>query len=84
MSAKKNKRVAFMFDDRSLATLQNMTAEGDYASMADTVRDSLQISLALQTQVKKGFTEIVTRNPEKGEERVLIIPSLQTVSKKGE
>jgi Arc/MetJ-type ribon-helix-helix transcriptional regulator len=82
MSAKKDKRVVFMFDDRSLATLQEMTKDGPYASMADTVRDSLQISRALQTQAQKGFTEIVVRDPETEEERVLVIPSLQSLPRK--
>jgi len=82
MSAKKDKRVVFMFDDRSLATLQEMTLDGHYASMADTVRNSLQISRALQTQAQKGFTEIVVRDPETEEERVLVIPSLQSLPRK--
>ncbi len=77
MSDKKSKRVAFTFDERSLNTLENMTEEGNFSSMADTVRESLQISRALQAQMKQGFTEVIVRNPETGEERVVIIPSLQ-------
>ena len=79
MAEKKSKRVAFTFDERSLATLENMTEDGHFTSMADTVRESLQISRALQSQVKKGFTEVVVRNPETGEERVVIIPSLESL-----
>jgi hypothetical protein len=45
--------------------------------MADTVRESLQISRALQAQAQKGFTEVIVRNPETDEERVLVIPTLQ-------
>lgn len=75
----KSKRVAFTFDERSLATLEDMTEEGHFSSMADTVRESLQISRALQIQVKQGYTELVVRNPETGEERVIIIPSLQAL-----
>ncbi len=83
MSSKKSKRVAFTFDERSLTTLREMTEEGNFSSMADTVRESLQISRALQTQAKKGFTEIIVRDPETEEERVLVIPSLQSIPKRG-
>jgi hypothetical protein len=82
MNNKKSKRVAFTFDERSLATLEDMTMEGKFSTMADTVRDSLQISRALQAQAKGGFTEVVVRNPETGEEKVIVIPSLQSVSKR--
>lgn len=81
MAEKKSKRVAFTFDERSLSTLENMTEEGHFSSMADTVRESLQISRALQSQVKQGFTEIVVRNPNTGEERVVVIPTLDSLSK---
>jgi Arc/MetJ-type ribon-helix-helix transcriptional regulator len=83
MSPKKSKRVAFTFDERSLVALEEMTEEGNFSSMADTVRESLQISRALQTQAKKGFTEIIVRDPETEEERVLVIPSLQSIPRKG-
>ncbi|GGB76493.1 hypothetical protein [Deinococcus soli (ex Cha et al. 2016)] len=70
----KSKRVAFTFDDHSVRTLEQMTQEGRFSSMADTVRNSLQISRALQTQAKKGFSEIVMRNPDTQQERVVILP----------
>jgi hypothetical protein len=47
--------------------------------MAETVRESLQISRALQSQAKKGFKELVVRNPETGEERVIVIPHLESM-----
>ena len=77
-----SKRVAFTFDERSLDALEDMTREGSYNSMADTVRESLQISRTLQTQAKQGFSEIALRNPDTGEERVVIIPHLQALKKK--
>ncbi len=83
MASNKSKRVAFTFDERSLTTLREMTEEGNFSSMADTVRESLQISRALQTQAKKGFTEIIVRDPETEDERVLVIPSLQSIPKRG-
>ena len=75
----KSKRVAFTFDERSLKTLEQMTSEGHFSSMADTVRESLQISRALQTQAKQGYTEVTMRNPDTGEERVVVIPRLHTL-----
>lgn len=52
--------------------------------MADTVRESLQISRALQSQAGQGFTEVMVRNPETNEERVIVIPTLQAASAKTE
>ena len=54
----KNKRVVFTFDERSLESLQKLTDQGRFSSMADTVRESLQISRALQSQAGQGFTEV--------------------------
>lgn len=75
----KTKRIAFTFDERSIDTLEIMTEEGHFSNLADTVRESLQVNRALQTQAKKGFTEIIVRNPETNEERIIVIPSLQAV-----
>jgi Arc/MetJ-type ribon-helix-helix transcriptional regulator len=71
-----SKRIVFTFDERSLESLQRMTEVGRYASMAEAVRDSLQITRALQSQGEQGFTEVAVRNPQTGAERVLIIPEL--------
>lgn len=83
MATKESKRVAFTFDMNSLEALEEMKEEGHYSSLAETVRDSLQINRALQTQAKKGYNEIIVRDPETGNERVLVIPSLQSLSRKG-
>jgi hypothetical protein len=78
---KKSKRVAFTFDERSLSTLESMTDEGHFSSMADTVRESLAISHALQSQALNGFTEVIVRNPQTGEEKVVVIPYLLSLPK---
>ncbi len=80
----KTRRVVFSFDERSLESLQQLTEQGRFSSMADTVRDSLQISRALQSQAGRGFTEVLVRNPDTKEERVLVIPTLQPASSKSE
>ena len=78
----KTRRVVFSFDERSLESLEKLTEQGRFASMADTVRESLQISRALQAQAQQGYTEVIVRNPETDEERVLVIPTLQPSSRK--
>ena len=83
MATKESKRVAFTFDVNSLEALEEMKEEGHYSSLAETVRDSLQINRALQTQAKKGYNEIIVRDPETGNERVLVIPSLLSLSRRG-
>jgi len=74
----KTRRVVFSFDERSLESLEKITKQGRYTSMASAVKDSLQISRALQGQVDQGFSEIIVRNPQTNEERVIVIPTLQT------
>ena len=76
MAKPKTKRVVFNFDERSFESLEKMTEQGRYSSMASAVKESLQINRALQGQVEQGFTEIVVRNPETNQERVIIIPTM--------
>jgi hypothetical protein len=79
----KTQRVMFSFDERSLETLQRIKEQGQFSSMADAVRESLQISRALQAQAGQGYTEIVVRNPETKHERVIVIPNLHSAPNKG-
>lgn len=72
------RRVVFSFDERSLASLQKIKEQGRFSSLGAAVRESLQISQALQSQANQGFHEIVVRNPKTSEERVVVIPALQT------
>jgi Arc/MetJ-type ribon-helix-helix transcriptional regulator len=74
----KTRRVVFSFDERSLESLQKIREQGRFASMGEAVRESLQISKALQSQAHQGFSEIVVRNPETKQERVIVIPALHT------
>jgi hypothetical protein len=72
----KTHRVVFSFDERSLESLKKITEDGQYSSMAETVRDSVIINKALRDQVGQGYSEIVLRNPKTGEERVVVIPKI--------
>ena len=70
------RRLVFTFDERSLESLEKLKQQGRFNSLADAVRQSLQISKALQSQGEQGFKEVVVRNPQTAEERVLVIPEL--------
>ena len=70
------KRVVFTFDERSLRSLEQIKENANFDSLAEAVRDSVTINRALQQQAQQGFTEVVVRNPENKEERVIIIPNL--------
>jgi hypothetical protein len=50
--------------------------------MGEAVRESHQISRALQSQAQQGFSEIVVRNPETKEERVIVVPMLHAPASK--
>jgi len=80
ITVSKTKRVIFSFDERSLESLQKMTEQGRYPSLASVVKDSLRISHTLQSQAAQGFTELIVRNPETNEERVIAIPNLSPLS----
>lgn len=72
----KTQRVIFTFDERSLASLKDLVEQGHFGSMAEAVRESLAINRALQNQAKQGFTEVVVRDPETKQERVMVLPSI--------
>lgn len=68
-----SKRVIFTFDDRALAALEKLQADGGHKTMAAAVRDALQIAVALQNQAAQGYTEVVVKN-KRGQGRVLVLP----------
>jgi hypothetical protein len=70
------KRVVFTFDERSLESLEKLKEQARFDSLADAVRNSLQVARALQQQKEQGYSEVVVRNPDSKEERVVVIPDL--------
>jgi metal-responsive CopG/Arc/MetJ family transcriptional regulator len=70
------KRVVFTFDERSLESLEKLKEQARFDSLAEAVRNSLQVARALQQQKEQGYTEVVVRNPDSKEERVVVIPDL--------
>jgi hypothetical protein len=70
------KRVVFTFDERSFQSLEEIKENAKFDSLADTVHGSLAVIRSLQQQAKQGFTEVVVRNQENKEERVIVIPNM--------
>ena len=69
----RTKQVLFTFDERSFASLEALTLQKGFSSMSHTVQESLPIMGALQKHAAEGFTEVIVRNPETDERRVLRI-----------
>ena len=61
----------FTFDDRAYEQLQEVVKAGKYVSMANAVRDGLQLLAAVQQQAGLGYNEIVFRN-KSGKERTMV------------
>ena len=70
------RRVVFSFDERSLESLEEITKLAKFSSLGETVKESLQVSRALQKQAEEGFSEVVVRNPKSKEERIIVVPNL--------
>ena len=78
--SRESKRVVFTFDPESYDALKKMTEEAGFKSMAETVREALRITRALQDQAAAGFKEVVLRNPITNRERTLVIPLLDRIA----
>jgi len=59
-----------------LDSLEKLKEHARFDSLAEAVRNSLQVARALQQQKEQGYTEVVVRNPDSKEERVVVIPNL--------
>lgn len=71
------KRIMVTFDERSSETLDKIADRGKFGSTAATVRNSLEVTEALQNQASEGFTEVVVRNPKTKQEKILVIPGIR-------
>lgn len=69
-------RLIFTFDESSYLSLHKLKRQLCFSSVADVVKESLQLRQALQKNAKEGFTKVIIRNPDTGEERILLLPSL--------
>jgi|SRR5579862_342420 len=83
----RSKRILFTFDPRSEQNLRKLTDVGGFPSASDAVRDALRMARTLQEQERLGFTEVVVRNPETNQEKVIVLPwsgELVTIEKHAE
>ena len=69
---KVSKRVVFTFEAESFSSLEKLQEDGDYPSLAETVKDSLKILWAVQKQAKQGYTELIVRNPNTDTEKLVL------------
>lgn len=76
------KRVVFTFTAESLAALEEMQERGGYASLAETVKDSLQILRAIQKGAKQGYTELILRNPKTDNEKTVLDYSIEEAKRR--
>lgn len=70
------KKTVLSFDDRTQKDVEELKREGHFPSIAETVRQSLRLNRTLIQLAKSGFGEIVIRNPETGEEKIVVVPWL--------
>lgn len=66
MAEKKVQRVVFSFDDRSLESLKRLTEQGRVGPPCPRC--------VLNKSEPEAYKEVTVRNPETGEERVIVIP----------
>ena len=67
-----SKRVVFTFEPESLAALEKIQTDGGYDTLAATVKDALQILWAIQREAKKGYSELIVRNPKTDGEKAVL------------
>ena len=72
------KQFTVAFDEKSLASLEQLTHDGGFKTMDDALSESLRLSHTIHSEARDGFTQVVLRNPKTNEERVVVVPSLQT------
>ena len=67
-----SKRVVFTFEAESFSALEKLQEDGDYPSLAETVKDSLKIMRTLQQHAKRGYTELIVRTPNTDTEKLVL------------
>ena len=80
--AETHKRVVFTFTPESLSVLEQIQERGGYASLAETVKDSLQILRAIQKGAKQGYTELIVRNPKTDADKVVLDYSIEEAKRR--
>lgn len=61
-------------DESAYEHIQKVKQDDGYNTLGDVVSDSLRIQDALRSEKKKGFDQILVRNPRTREMRILNFP----------
>ena len=64
--------MVFTFEAESFSSLEKLQEDGDYPSLAETVKDSLKIMRTIQQGAKQGYTELIVRNPSTDIEKLIL------------
>ncbi|MDH4224412.1 MAG: hypothetical protein OEW12_02055 [Deltaproteobacteria bacterium] len=75
MEKAEKQRIVFTFDKKNLERMERIKERTHLATYAEVVRDALAIDNSLLEQREYGFTEVVVRNPNTREEKVMVMPN---------
>jgi hypothetical protein len=64
--------VTFSFDPASASALDRIVEKGGFGSWGVAVREALRILEALQLQAEQGFTELIVRQPDHKQQRLMM------------
>ena len=67
------KRVVFIFDNLMYDRFKHWQHKKRHETMAQTIREALRIVQALDGQKEQGYTEVLVRNPQTQEMKVMVI-----------
>ena len=67
------KRIYFDFSEEAEAQLKRVVRLGNYKTMADAIRIAIATEQGIQEEARRGYTQLILRNPNTGKELELII-----------
>jgi hypothetical protein len=69
-------RLNITFTDAEIEMINTLVRECDFVTKGSAVRTAVRIVATLQQDMARGYSEIVMRNPDTGEQRGVIFVSL--------
>jgi hypothetical protein len=75
--ATKTRRVTFSFGDVSHEDLSKMVKQGGFTGMEKPQNSFIHHHLCFPKPEPTGEKEIIVRNPETGEERIIVVPTFE-------
>lgn len=70
------RRIRFDFDEVSFQTLENLRILNGYSTLGESLRDCIKIFANIDKQARRGFTEVILRNPHTDEALLLDISKI--------